>query len=327
MKKIVLLFLSLVSLQAVQAQTNITGSGFQYMQDFNTMDSNASNSSNVPAGWAIKEIGTSGSANNLYRTGTGSSNAGDTYSFGAAGSADRALGSLASNSNAPSFGARFNNTSATDTITRILINFHAEQWRAGDTSSKPDTVFFMYSLVADSVGDTVAANWIEVPSLMINSITPSATTGNGNALDGNVNMAMKNDSFNVVIAPGKHIVIKWVDKNILGSDDGLSIDDLSMTFKNTNVINGLYDLNVKRFDFAVIGTASRSNIKVGYKAEAGTYTLSVYDLNGRIALSQEVTVEAGVQTTTISGLDLSAGTYIVRMSNGLSVGVAKAIVE
>ena len=56
-----------------------------YTQDFNTL-ANTGTSSTLPAGWALLEKGTS--ANTSYTAGTGSSNAGDTYSFGAAGQSD-----------------------------------------------------------------------------------------------------------------------------------------------------------------------------------------------------------------------------------------------
>ena len=327
MKKLTLLLLSTATFICVNAQINVSGNGFSYTQEFNTLDTNASNSNNLPTGWAIKETGTSDSANNMYRTGTGSTNAGDTYSFGSVANTDRALGSVASNSNSPSFGARFDNTSATDTITKIVVNYSAEQWRVGDTSSKLDTVHFMYSLVADSVGDTIAVNWIDVPSLMMSSVMPNAATNSGSALDGNTNFAMISDSFNVVIPPGNHIVIKWVDKNIVGSDDGLAVDDLSMIFKSSGVINGIANTHFEQFDFNVLGQATRSTIKLAYTAEAGKYNVHIYDLNGRVVYNHELQVNAGAQTTSINGLNLTGGLYIIKMTNGKSAGIVKAIIE
>jgi hypothetical protein len=326
MKKLALLLLSFACMQTVQAQINVTGNGFSYTQDFNSLDTNATNSNNLPTGWAIKEIGTSSSANNLYRTGTGSSNAGDTYSFGTIANTDRALGTVASNTNSPSFGVRFNNTS-NDTITRLVVSFRMEQWRAGDTSSKTDTMYFMYSIVADSVGDTTSANWTEVSSLMMKSVTPSAATNQGNALDGNTNNAILNDSFNVTINPGQHIILKWVDRNILGSDDGLAVDDLSLTFKNNNVINSILNVNAKRFDFAVQGTAKRDALTVAFTTAAGKYALSIYDLNGRVVFTKDVQAKNGAQTTTINGLNLTSGMYIIKMTDGANVGIAKTVVE
>src|SRR5215204_2572297 len=70
-------------------------------QDFNTLNPPAT----TPAGWGFVETGTN--ANAAFSTGTGSSNTGDTYSFGATGSPDRAFGGLQSGSLVPTIGARF----------------------------------------------------------------------------------------------------------------------------------------------------------------------------------------------------------------------------
>ncbi|HVV57279.1 MAG TPA: hypothetical protein VHC45_02870, partial [Gaiellaceae bacterium] len=56
-----------------------------YTQSFDSLAA-AGTSSTVPDGWAFAEAGTN--ANSTYTAGTGSGNAGDTYSFGAAVSTD-----------------------------------------------------------------------------------------------------------------------------------------------------------------------------------------------------------------------------------------------
>ncbi len=62
---------------AGQAQCiSLTAASTAYTQDFNSLE-NRGTSSTLPAGWAISETGTN--ANATYSTGTGSSNAGDTY--------------------------------------------------------------------------------------------------------------------------------------------------------------------------------------------------------------------------------------------------------
>ncbi|MFN5020282.1 MAG: hypothetical protein ACK5GP_01400, partial [bacterium] len=50
-----------------------------YAQNFNTL-AKAGASSVLPSGWLLLETGTNANAN--YTAGTGSSNSGDTYSFG-----------------------------------------------------------------------------------------------------------------------------------------------------------------------------------------------------------------------------------------------------
>ncbi len=74
----------------------------------------------MPAGWFFSEGGTNG--NTTYTAGTGSSATGDTYSFGATGSTDRALGTLRSGTLLPNMGACFvNNTGAA--ITSLAIAY------------------------------------------------------------------------------------------------------------------------------------------------------------------------------------------------------------
>ena len=58
----------------------------------------------------------------------------------------------------------------------------------------------------------------------------TATTAG--ALDGNLaaNYATISGIIPVSIPSGSSIVIKWIDKNISGNDDGLAVDDLNINF-------------------------------------------------------------------------------------------------
>jgi len=69
------------------APASLTGG--TYSQNFDALI-NAGTSSALPSGWEFTETGAN--ANTTYTAGTGSSNAGDTYSFGETGSTERALG-------------------------------------------------------------------------------------------------------------------------------------------------------------------------------------------------------------------------------------------
>lgn len=105
--------------QRVRAQSISLSSTAAYTQDFNTLASTGT-SGITPAGWFFVETGTN--ANATYAAGTGSSNTADSYSFGAAGSNERAFGGLLSGSLAPMIGAAFtNNTGATITALTILL--------------------------------------------------------------------------------------------------------------------------------------------------------------------------------------------------------------
>ncbi|MBL7706256.1 MAG: T9SS type A sorting domain-containing protein [Taibaiella sp.] len=208
------------------AQVSITAGSLNYTQDFNTLESaTGSTFTTLPNGWAIAELGSN--ANGQYRTGDGSVNNGDTYSFGTNSATERGIGGVASNGLQATFGVKFVNNSGA-AITGLNISFKGEQWRVGGNTS-PDTLSFAYSTVAAAVSDTVSANWTNVVALNFNSLVSSTTAG---ALDGNAaaNSTTKTGTISVNIPVGGSIILKWRDINIAGNDDGLGIDDLNVTF-------------------------------------------------------------------------------------------------
>ena len=195
----------------------LTALDVPYVQDFNTLASSGTSSS-LPAGWEFVEAGTN--ANTIYTAGTGSGNAGDTYSFGGAGSTERAFGGLQSGSLIPSIGAVFTN-STDQTITSIDISYTGEQWRLGATG-RADRLDFQYSLDATSLS---AGTWIDVDPLDFNS---PVTTGSVGALTG-ASAAVSSAISGIAIPPGASFRIRWTDFNAASADDGLSIDDFSVT--------------------------------------------------------------------------------------------------
>jgi hypothetical protein len=326
MKNLFLLLTAAAAVTVANAQINITGGGFTYTQDFNTLDTTGTSNTNLPTGWALGETGAN--ANGTYRAGHGSSNTGDTYSFGTSGSTDRALGSVSSANLISAFGARFDNTS-TDTIAKLVISHRLEQWRVGDTISRKDTTWFYYSTTADSVQDTVAAHWTEVPGLMLNSVVTVSTSTSGDSLDGNAsgNFATVSDSFAVAVSPGQHVIIKWKDKNMVGSDDGLAIDDLSVTFR-AGTVTGVKNVVNTSLPLSVLGNATANNITVGFTVgEAGKYQVEVLDLTGRTLHKENINAIVGIQRYTMSGMNLANGMYIVKLSNATTAGVTKVSVQ
>jgi len=194
---------------------NFNGS---YSQDFDTL-ATAGSSSILPADWLILETGTN--ANSTYTAGTGSSNTGDTYSFGASGSSERALGGLQSGSLIPSFGTSFtNNTGAA--ITSLTVSYQGEQWRLG-SAGRADRLDFQYSLDATSLS---AGTWLDVDSLDFSSSTTAIPLG---VLDGNTNSGLINTTISGINIPaGATFWFRWQDFNASGADDGLAIDNFSI---------------------------------------------------------------------------------------------------
>jgi hypothetical protein len=222
-----LLLPAFIFFTASYSQVSLTG--VTYTQDFNTLASSGTSGA-LPAGWAFSESGTN--ANLLYNTGTGSGNAGDTYSFGAAGNTDRAFGGLQSGSLNPTIGVSFiNNTGGT--VTSLNIVYTGEQWRLG-ALARTDRIDFQYSLNATSL---TTGSWIDVNNL---DFAGPATTGTVGSLNGNATANRTTISFTITglfVPNGSVFFIRWNDFNATGADDGLAIDDFSITPGGTGALN------------------------------------------------------------------------------------------
>jgi len=211
---------------------SLTTLGSAYTQDFNTLvNTGTTNSITVINGWFLDEGNVTATANNgLYAAGTGSSATGDTYSFGAAASSERAFGGLLSGSVNPTIGAQFTNNTGF-AVTSLDVAFTGEMWRAGAAlRGAADRLDFQLSTNATSL--TTGA-WVDYDSLDYNSSNIS-TTPLG-ALNGNAAGNQTAISFSITglsIPNGSTFWIRWTDFNISGSDDGLAVDNFSMTPKN-----------------------------------------------------------------------------------------------
>jgi hypothetical protein len=213
--------LAVVSLCSVAgAQVPLTGYGVPAAENFNTLASTGT-SSVVPTGWAFLETGTN--ANALYSAGTGSNNAADTYSFGAALSAERAFGGLRSGTLVPTIGASFVN-SIGGPIGRLDIEYVGEEWRLG-TLGRLDKLDFQYSLNAVSLN---TGTWTDVDALDFIAPVTGPTIG---ALDGNAaaNRTLISAAISgLSLAPTAVIWIRWTDFDGTGADDGLGVDDFQI---------------------------------------------------------------------------------------------------
>ncbi len=209
---------------AAQAQ-NVSLTGGTYSQNFDTLSNTAGSTTNtaLPTGWQLTESGGGARDNEQYAVDTGSSNTGDTYSYGSAGSTERAFGSLRSGTLISIFGACFTNNTG-GTISSLAIGYTGEEWRLG-TAARADSLGFEYSLNATSL--TTGA-WTSVATL--NFSTPNtATTG---AKDGNAaanRTALSDTIGSLSIANGASFCIRWLDGDASGADDGLAVDDFSIT--------------------------------------------------------------------------------------------------
>lgn len=197
-----------------------------YTQNFDALSSTAGSLTNdlsAAIGWSMTEGGNGARDNELYAVDSGGSGTGDTYSYGGAGSSERALGMLLSGTLIPTIGAAFTNDSG-GTITSLAVTYTGEQWRVG-TVGRADRIDFQYSLDATSL---TSGTWVDVNSLDFNAPTNTGTVG---ALNGNAaaNRATISDTIAGLAVPaGATFWIRWSDFNATGADDGLAVDDFSI---------------------------------------------------------------------------------------------------
>lgn len=191
-----------------------------YTQNFNSLAASGASGA-LPIGFQIAEMGTSGTVDGRYTASTGSSTAGDVYSFGL--DADRALGTVLSGTNAALFGAVFTNGLGS-AITALTFDFAGEQWRS--VVGAADRLDFQYRL---SGGNIDTGTWIDVNSLDILAVVTGAT----GAVNGNLaaNRALYNATIGGLnIAAGQSFAFRFVDVDFApGADAGLALDDVTLT--------------------------------------------------------------------------------------------------
>jgi len=294
------------------AQVSLTNLGAAYTQNFDGL-ANSGTSSTVPAGWAFLETG----GNAIYTAGTGSSATGDTYSFGASAATDRAFGTLLSGSVTSTLGVSFTNNTGS-TITSLDISYVGEEWRLG-TASRTDQLNFEYSLNATSLTN---GTWTSVSAL--NFITPntSAATGtiNGNATGNKTSISSTINSLSIAV--GGTVWIRWTDFNASGADDGLSIDDFSLTPSASapvaptklviTSINPATPLAGSAFSVTV---QSQDGNSVAQNVLANTaFSLSTNGNAGAIGGTITGTINAGSSSVVVSGVTLATGGTGVNIS-------------
>lgn len=290
--------LALVGLASLAyAQISLPTLNTAYTQNFDGLASTSTASTTLTGsltGWSILETGAG--ANTTYATNNGSVNAGDTYSFGATGSTDRALGAIASGNVVSRWGAQFKNDT-NSTITQLLVSYTGEQWRMGDaTRGINDQVNFEISTNATSL---TTGTWTPVTALTYNSneITGTAGLRDGNAANYRTTLTSTITALN--IASGQNFWIRFVDVNVAGTDDGLAIDDFSLTPQQSTSL-GTTDNAASKKVF-VKTTSVDNEIHFGAKSE-----VKIYSAAGQLVKTASVS-ENGV----LNVADLHKGIYIV----------------
>ncbi len=251
-------FILFVSIIACKGQT-ISLTGSTYTQDFNTLSNTAGSTTNnltIP-GWFMTENGGGARDNEQYAVDAGASTTGDTYSYGSVASTERALGNLRTGTLFAIMGAAFTNNTGS-TIQSISIGYTGEEWRFG-TLGRTDQLTFQYSTNAT---DLATGTWTTVTAL--NFVTPN-TTAVG-AQDGNAaaNRTVLLNTINSLSIPnGATFWIRWTDTDVTGADDGLAVDDFTLT-TSTLAVNGINFFAVKEDQTGKMNWTTQQEINSNY---------------------------------------------------------------
>lgn len=236
-KQILTATLGVAALAGVANAQAVPFTGGTYSQNFDSLPSTGTgitgswvNDSTLD-GWNLFR---SAAPNNRIDAGTGSSNSGQFYSFGAASDGERALGSIASGSSGIQTYTLVlqNNTGAA--LTQWSLSYDGEQWRDGGQGSFAPTfhtLVFDYLVSNDaSDGTLLGGGFSALPALNFTGPVSANATTTGNALDGNLGanrVAGINGGASVVWNPGEFLILRWSDANDAGNDHGLGIDNLT----------------------------------------------------------------------------------------------------
>ncbi len=189
------------------------------------------------ANWHAYRIGGTQGAGPVDRidAGTGSSNAGQLYSFGSSSaSTERALGSVSSNT---AGGFRYalllyNNTGLV--LTSFMLTYDGEQWRDGGLTAAPvlHRLDFQFRTSAVLPGEPIlndGSGYTDVNALDFTGPVSANATTTGNALSGNA-AANRVAAISAMVAttwnPGEYLILRWEDANNANNDHGLAIDNL-----------------------------------------------------------------------------------------------------
>jgi hypothetical protein len=234
MKKLLLLICALPTLAF--GQISISGTG-TYTQDFNSLANTGTanpwlDNTTIP-GWYAQRTGTG----TEYRADNGGSNTGALYSYGTTGSTERSLGSVGSGGAAAgnfAHGVQFQNNALTN-VTSLSVSYTLEQWRNSAAAAQSITFYYKISTsVITALTPNNNTDWIAVPALTAAS---PISGGTASALDGNDlanSVLISSVSIpDLILLPGEYIMLKWEDPDHVGSDHGLSIDDVTINYTTT----------------------------------------------------------------------------------------------
>lgn len=232
--------LSIAAAHAAHAQT-IAYTGGTYAQSFDGLPTTGFTSvvgagphalivgfpgaTGVDGWYGGNPLGSSASTEFRAQDGSLSGNSGrGVISYGTAGSTDRALGVLATSNQISRIGALFVNSTAA-VLTDVTITYTGEQWRRGNVAT-PNALTFTYGLGASTNAATTpfSALTFTAPNAQA---SPTEVALNGNAAANRTLISATITGLNW--QPGQTLAIAWTANDAQGQDDGVAIDDLTLS--------------------------------------------------------------------------------------------------
>jgi len=236
------IFLLFCGANVVLAQISTTPSSFPYpaihfvyTQNFSNLPASSTYASGItnkgpyflgslhPGLQGLFMVQTSGTNASLnFANSSGSNATSGIFSYGATSAATRALGSLASSAGTYVFGISFTNTTSA-VIEQFEIEFVAAQWRKGGSGKANEWTFLYHTSGTNNVLDTLTKK-----DTILNFTSVQTSTGTA-ALNGllGVNQQKKKDTLtNLQWKPGEQLILKWLDKDEVGNDDGMALQQL-----------------------------------------------------------------------------------------------------
>lgn len=292
----------------VSTSPTFSAGSLTYTQNFNSLSTSTTTPSTVlPAGFALDEQDSGG--DDAYIASTGSDTSGNTYSY-ANGTAttDRALGSLTSGSVQPIYYGVCLRNNTGSAIISLTISYRGEQYRLGQSSQPNDLLAFSYNpnaTTATLVG--AATGFTNIATL---NFTSPVTSGTAGARDGNASGNFTNKNGNITglnIANNGFVFIRFADNDVSGSDNGLAVDDLSITatINTAPTISNIADQT------GIVGTTQTVNFTVADNETLTGATVSATSSNTTVAPNPTVNYTSGNTNGSLSITPSVAGTTTI----------------
>jgi hypothetical protein len=195
--KTLILFVSFIVAQNSWGQVSLTTVGTPYTQDFTSYNGSLAG---LPTGWTSSTATFNGQ-------GDGTSGTGGIWSYGVGVGTERSLGALRSGATGNiTITVNFTNNTGV-TLTGLDISYNFEQWRFSNTSG--------FTVSQTGIGASVAG-------LSQNGV---ATGTNGTVVSTSKSISL----IGLNIINGSSFSISWLTTDVAGADNGISIDDFSIT--------------------------------------------------------------------------------------------------